>query len=582
MPVEDPVTSDPTADDPSRSTPANAAARGPEATAGGRVGGVTPGQAQIAGAVAAAVALGVGEIVTGFSANGQSLVGSVGSAFVDQAGGDVARTAISLFNTADKPALVIGIIAISLLIGAGLGSASRRRPWVGPAGFAAFGLVGIWAAARDPLASAGLATVAAVFAVAAGSVTLWGLLRIAATGRLISTTGPARAGAQRPGPNRKPANSGRPDVPTDPHASRRAFFGYAGAASAFAVTAAVAGRSLRGRSTVDAARAQIQLPTPTNAAVPPGSPASMVGPGTPSFPVDGLSPYIVPGGDFYRIDTALNVPHIDVTSWKLEVTGMVDHPYELSFDDVLAMPQVQEAVTLSCVSNEVGGDLVGNALWQGVPLRTILDRAGVQADATQIVGKSVDGFTVGFPTAALADGRVALLAVGMNGEPLPTVHGYPARLVVAGLYGYVSATKWLSEIHLTTLEDFDAYWIPRGWSKEGPVKTQSRIDVPRAGAKLSPGTMPIAGVAWAPGPGRGITKVEVQVDDSPWVEATLGPVLSDNTWREWMLQWDAIPGDHLVRVRATDGTGETQTDQRAPVEPDGATGWHTRKIKVSG
>jgi DMSO/TMAO reductase YedYZ molybdopterin-dependent catalytic subunit len=430
--------------------------------------------------------------------------------------------------------------------------------------------VGIWAAARDPLASAGLAAVAAVLAVAAGSATLWALLRVAASGRVIPATGAARATA------------GRPDRPTDPHASRRAFLAYAGAAGAFAVTTSVAGRSLRDRSTVATARAQIDLPAPTNAAVPPGSPASLLGPGTPSFPVDGLSPYLVPNGDFYRIDTALTVPQVDVATWKLKVSGMVDNPYELSFDEVLALPQVQEAVTLSCVSNEVGGELVGNALWQGVPLRDLLTRAGVQDGATQIVGKSVDGFTVGFPTAALDDGRIALLAVGMNGEPLPTVHGYPARLVVAGLYGYVSATKWLSEIHLTTLEDFDAYWVPRGWAKEAPIKTQSRIDVPRSGARLQPGTMPIAGVAWAPGPGRGISRVEVQVDDGPWVDATLGPTISTSTWREWMVQWDAVPGDHLVRVRATDGTGETQTDRRAPVEPDGATGWHTRKIKVSG
>ena len=223
------------------------------------------------------------------------------------------------------------------------------------------------------------------------------------------------------------------------------------------------------------------------------------------------------------------------------------------------MPQVQEAVTLSCVSNEVGGNLVGNAIWQGVPLRTLLDRAGVQTGATQIVGTSVDGFTAGFPTAALDDGRTALVAVGMNGEPLPAVHGFPARLVIAGLYGYVSATKWLSEIRLTTLEDFDGYWIPRGWSKEGPIKTQSRIDVPKSGANLSAGTMAIAGVAWAPGPNRGITKVEVQIDDGDWVEAKLGDVLSDETWREWMIEWDAVPGSHTAQVRATDGTGETQT-----------------------
>ncbi len=547
-------------DSPSTDAPGRSTSRGP----------VTVGQAQVAGAVAAGVALAVGEVVTALGGTGQSLVGSVGSAFIDQAGGDVARTAISIFSTGDKPALIVGIVLVSLLIGAGLGSASRRRAWVGPAGFAAFGLVGIIASARDDLASTGLAVVASVLAVLAGSATLWALLRVAATGRLVPTTGPARAM--------------RPDRPTDPHASRRAFFGYAGAAGAFAVVVGTAGaRSLRGRSTVvDDARAQIQLPPPTNQAVPASAPAAMQGPGTASFPVDGLSPYIVPTDDFYRIDTALTVPQVNVDTWSMKVSGMVDNPFELTFADLQALPQVQEAVTLSCVSNEVGGNLVGNAVWQGVPLRTLLDRAGVQPGATQIVGKSVDGFTVGFPTAALDDGRTALVAVGMNGAPLPGLHGFPARLVVAGLYGYVSATKWLSEIRLTTLEDFDGYWVPRGWAKEAPIKTQSRIDVPRSGASVPAGTMAIAGVAWAPGPGRGITRVEVQVDDGDWVEAKLGDVLSDETWREWMVQWDAVPGTHTARVRATDGTGQTQTSDKAPVEPDGATGWHTRRFKVTG
>ena len=286
--------------------------------------------------------------------------------------------------------------------------------------------------------------------------------------------------------------------------------------------------------------------------MPADAPAAFTTPGTPSFPIDGLSPYIVPSGDFYRIDTALVVPQVDVAHWKLSITGKVDHPFTLTFDDLQAMDQVEEAVTLSCVSNEVGGDLVGNARWQGVPLRTLLDRAGVQKGGTQIVGRAVDGFTVGFPTAALDDGRTALVAVGMNGEPLPTVHGFPARLVVAGLYGYVSATKWLSEIELTGLEDFDAYWVPLGWSKEAPVKTQSRIDVPNR-STVKAGTTPIAGVAWAPD--RGIRKVEVQVDDGPWTEAQLARVLSKDTWCEWMLPWHATPGSHTMRVRATDGTG---------------------------
>ena len=260
---------------------------------------------------------------------------------------------------------------------------------------------------------------------------------------------------------------------------------------------------------------------------------------------------------------------------------MVDRPFEISFDELMAMPQVAEAVTLSCVSNEVGGDLVGNALWQGVPLRQLLDRAGVQPGATQIVGRSVDGFTVGFPTAALDDGRTALVAVGMNGEPLPKLHGFPARLVVAGLYGYVSATKWLREIHLTTLEDFDAYWVPRGWAKEAPIKVQSRIDVPRSGASLARRVH--ADRRRGLGPGSGARA-------SPrWrCRSTTGP----GRRPRWARSCPTTPGasgccrGRRRRAATSCGCGpptapgETQTDQHAPPEPDGATGWHTRKVRV--
>ena len=530
------------------------------------------GEARLAGAVAAAMALGVGELVTGLGASSQSLIGSVGNGFIRQSGGDLARTAISLFQTADKPALIIGIVVICLLIGAALGVASRRRPWIGAVGFATFGLIGVWAAASDPLASVGRATIGAAVAVAAGLGTLTLLLRLAASTHSAAAARPER-----------PVNPERPsvrDTPTTPHASRRAFFGWTAAAGAFAVTAAVAGRAAV-QGTSNAARAAIRLPVPTKRAVPVGAPASMTGPGVASFDVDGLSPYLVPNHDFYRIDTALVVPNVNPDTWSLKVSGMVSNPFEITFDELMSLPQIEEAVTLSCVSNEVGGKLVGNALWQGVPLGTLLQHAGVQPDASQVVGRSVDGFTAGFPTAALTADRTAIVAVGMNGEPLPVLHGFPARLVVAGLYGYVSATKWLSEIHLTTLDAFDGYWIPRGWSKLAPIKTESRIDVPRSGAPLQAGTIPIAGVAWAPGPGRGITRVEVQVDDGPWKEATLGAVLSDSTWRQWMLAWEATAGTHTLRVRATDGTGETQTGDEAPPEPDGATGWDSRRVTVT-
>ena len=258
---------------------------------------------------------------------------------------------------------------------------------------------------------------------------------------------------------------------------------------------------------------------------------------------------------------------------------MVDREYELTFDELLAEPIIEQYVTIACVSNEVGGDLVGNAKWGGVSLKRLLDRAGVRPEATQIVGRAVDGFTVGFPTAhALATSRESLVAVTMNGELLPPEHGFPARLIVPGLYGYVSATKWLTEIELTTLDAFDAYWIPLGWAKQAPILTQSRIDTPRDGASLTSGTVPIAGVAWAPD--RGITAVEVQVDDGSWQAAELSTPISDATWVQFVHRWDASPGSHTLRVRATDGDGEVQTSDVTRPAPDGARGQHTIGVNV--
>jgi DMSO/TMAO reductase YedYZ molybdopterin-dependent catalytic subunit len=295
--------------------------------------------------------------------------------------------------------------------------------------------------------------------------------------------------------------------------------------------------------------------------------------------VSGAEPFITPNGDFFRIDTALTLPQVDPTTWTLGVTGRVDRPLTLTYAELLERPMVEVDITLSCVSNEVGGSLVGNARWLGCRLDDLLDEAGIDPSADQVVGRSVDGFTAGFPT-TLLDGRDALVAVGMNGEPLPIRHGFPARLVVPGVYGYVSATKWLSEIELTRFDELEGYWIPRGWAVEGPIKTQSRIDTPPSGRILTAGEpVMIAGVAWAPT--RGIERVEVQVDDGPWQEAELGEQYTDTTWRQWKLEW--VPTEvryHQLRVRATDGTGETQTEQRTPVAPDGASGWHTFRVNV--
>jgi DMSO/TMAO reductase YedYZ molybdopterin-dependent catalytic subunit len=295
--------------------------------------------------------------------------------------------------------------------------------------------------------------------------------------------------------------------------------------------------------------------------------------------ISGLTPIVTPNPDFYRIDTALLTPRLDAATWRLTVTGMVDRSLTFTYDDLLALPLYEQYVTIACVSNEVGGRLVGNALWTGARLREVLDTAGIQPGATQVVGRSFDGWTAGFPTEwVMTDEREALIAVAMNGEPLPAEHGFPARLIVPGLFGYVSATKWLTEIELTAWDAFDAYWVPLGWAKEGPILTQTRIDVPRPGSSVGAGQVAVAGVAWAPD--RGVTKVEVQIDDGAWNAAELSVAISQATWVQWQYSWDASPGSHQIRVRATDGTGAVQESQVTRPDPDGARGYHTIQVSV--
>lgn len=340
-----------------------------------------------------------------------------------------------------------------------------------------------------------------------------------------------------------------------------------------ALIAAGAGRLLLERSKrVFSGREDVTLPV---AAEPLGAP-----PAGAELAVAGLTPLFVSNRDFYRIDTALFVPRVNVSDWSLELTGRVGRPVTLSYDDILAMDMVERDVTLSCVSNRVGGELVGNARWLGVPLPRILDLARPADDAEQVVARSVDGFTAGFPIESVYDGRDALLAVGMNGEPLPYEHGFPARLVVAGLYGYVSATKWLAELELAGWDDFDAYWIPRGWAKEGPVRTQSRIDVPAARGRIDAGRTTVAGIAWAPS--IGISAVEVRLgEEAPWTEAELSVPVSESAWVQWKLDWDAPAGEHLLTVRATDAHGVAQDELVRPPAPSGATGWHTVRVVVA-
>lgn len=293
--------------------------------------------------------------------------------------------------------------------------------------------------------------------------------------------------------------------------------------------------------------------------------------------LDPTTPYLTPNDSFFLIDTALAVPDLDRASWSLDIDGLVERPLTLSYGDLLDRRLVERIITIGCVSNEVGGPYIGTATWLGVPLRDLLDEVGVLDEATQVFSTSVDGWTCGFPVADAFDGRDALVAIGMNGEALPRDHGYPARLVVPGLFGYVSATKWLRRITLTTWDD-EGYWVPRGWSREAPVKTQSRIGTPVDGSRVQSGPVDIAGVAWAMS--RGIDAVEVRIDDGTWQQAELGVEATADAWRQWRLRWTATTGEHTITVRATDGAGEVQTAERSRVDPDGATGHHSVRVRV--
>jgi DMSO/TMAO reductase YedYZ molybdopterin-dependent catalytic subunit len=504
--------------------------------------------AALAGAAAVGVALGLTELIAGLFGRVPSAIAAVGGFVVDYSPPFVKEVAITVFGTADKGALAIGTVIIGLGIGAVVGVASVRRPWVGTAAFALFGVLGAVAAAGEPLVTPVGAVVAVVLAVLVGWLTLRWLL-----GRIVAR------------PQETPTDA----IPQDP--DRRRVGLLLGGVGLAAVVAGVAGRQMIiARS--EAKRSAMGLPEPVTKAPPPEASQQFVG-------VNGLTPVVVPSDEFYRIDTALVVPRPDPDSWKLQVTGLVKRPQELTMDDLLGMELHERYVTISCVSNDVGGDLVGNAKWTGVRLVEVLERAGVMDGATQLVGRSVDGWTAGFPTEAAFDGRDPLIALGMNGEPLPPRHGFPARLIVPGLYGYVSATKWLEEIELTTWDGFDGYWIPRGWSKEGPIKTQSRIDYPGQGELVNGTPAVIAGVAWAPT--VGIEQVEVSVDGGPWLGAELTTPLSDDAWVQWKLETPLDPGDHTARVRATDGTGATQTEARSPSRPDGATGYDEARFATS-
>ncbi|GAA3337017.1 molybdopterin-dependent oxidoreductase [Amorphoplanes nipponensis] len=521
-------------------------------------------RAALAGLAAAGVALGVAEIVAVLTGPLSSPLFAVGGVVVDNVPAPVKDAGIAIFGTHDKTALISGTALLLGAYAALLGVLALRSRVVAAAGIALFAVLGVVAAVTRNDAGITAALPTLVGAVAA-YLALRHLLRAAVEAE------PAPVGAATTAGPGGPAEGERSRPVVSPSAyredGRRRFLIGLGSAAGVAAVGGVGGRLLTSRRAVTAARAAVVLP-----------PAPPVPPVPAGAQVDGATAYVTSNDDFYRIDTALYPPQIDPATWELRIHGMVRNPITITWEQLLQRPMVQRYVTLACVSNEVGGDLIGNALWLGAPIKDLLDEAQPLPDADQVVQRSSDGWTCGSPTAVLRDGRDALLAIGMNGQPLPVRHGFPVRMVVPGLYGYVSACKWITEIELTRFSDFDAYWVPRGWSALGPIKTESRIDTPRDGAKRKAGQVTVAGVAWAQH--RGITAVEVQVDNGPWAPATLAPAVSADTWVQWSYAWPATAGEHTLRVRATDSKGETQTSTPASPAPDGATGWHSVRVTV--
>jgi DMSO/TMAO reductase YedYZ molybdopterin-dependent catalytic subunit len=507
----------------------------------------------VAGLVSAAAALGVAELVAALMTSNGSPLLAVGGTFIDATPRWLKEFAIQAFGENDKRVLLVGISVTVALLAAAIGVVAQWRPRIGVAAVLVLGLVPAAAAISRPTGEA-RDMVPAVVGAVVGAGFLW----------LLSRRSDGRTPVVRSDDSVSQAR--------DASLSRRSFLAVAGAAAVVAATAGVIGRAIiNGRVEVEALRAALRLPRPASAA-----PQL---PGSADLEVPGVSSYFTSNADFYRVDTALVVPSVDSRDWELRIHGLVAEERTYSFDDLLAMPLIERDITLTCVSNEVGGDLVGNARWLGVPVARLLEEVGPLAEADQVVSRSVDGMTIGTPLQALLDGRDAILAVGMNGEPLPVEHGFPVRMVVPGLYGYVSACKWIAEMEVTTFDAYDAYWVKRGWVEEAPIKLSSRIDTPRPLSKVS-GDVQVGGVAWAQH--LGVEHVEVRVDDGSWQSAELAGDAGIDSWRQWVWSWQSPePGNHTLEVRATDRNGYVQPGERTEPFPSGSTGWHSVVVTVT-
>ncbi|KJL31128.1 molybdopterin-dependent oxidoreductase [Microbacterium oxydans] len=542
--------------------------------------------AALAGLIGGAVFLATAEVFALVFARAASPILAVGGFVIDIVPQPFKEFAIATFGENDKVALLAGLGLAVVIASAIAGILQLVRP---PLGVIALVIAGALSTAAI-VTRAGvqpLAFVPPVLGTIVGSFILVLLIRRlrAWRGSVLPATAsggktadaPATPPITKPTPTEaakaKGAKATTADgTPAPAGIDRRRFFVLTAIAGASAVIVGVASRAVSMTvSSVESIRDALKIPSPrSTVTVPEGA----------ELDIPGLSKLFTPNKDFYRVDTALTVPSIDPETWRLVIDGMVDQRVEMSFQDILDMGLDEYAITLTCVSNEVGGELVGNAKWLGVPLRDVLKKAGVKSGADMVLSKSVDGYTASTPLSALTDDNLdAILAVAMNGEPLPLEHGFPVRMVVPGLYGYVSATKWLTELKVTTFAADEAYWTPRGYSAEAPIKFSSRVDTPKIGEAVAAGKIPIAGVAWAQS--VGIQSVEVSIDNGDWVPATLSAPINDDTWVQWFMEWDATPGTHYVAVRAINKNGDLQIEDRAPIAPDGSSGWQRSLVRVN-
>jgi DMSO/TMAO reductase YedYZ molybdopterin-dependent catalytic subunit len=500
--------------------------------------------AGLSGLLAGGVTIGVAELIavvwqrTGLEHGVASPVIAVGGAFVNHTPPWLKDFAVEHFGSQDKHVLLSGIgFALVLLSIAAGGLARRRLRW----GLALVGLLGF-------VAVAAVLTRPNAWPVDAVPTLLGLAVGLTALTRLLTVHSAKADGT-----------------------GRRRFLISALAIGGVAIVSGGVSRLFTAAKDVEASRASIKLPVPAE-------PLGPI-PGAVTLPVTGITPFRTSSSSFYRVDTALSLPQLPADKWQLKVHGMVDHELSMDFDQLLAKPLVERAITLTCVSNEVGGDLMGNAVWLGYPLKDLLSQVGPSSDADMVLSTSVDGMTIGTPLAELMDGRDALLAVAMNGTPLPVAHGFPVRMVVPGLYGYVSATKWVVDLEVTRFDKKQAYWTPRGYAAKAPIKTSSRIDVPGSFAHVKAGPVAVAGVAWAQH--RGISAVQTRVDGGPWQSARLAESLSKDTWRQWVWEWPATAGTHTIECRAVDGTGASQNSMRHGIRPDGSTGLDSVVVMVT-